>query len=297
MRACLALFLFTAVATLAACGDDDGAETPDATAPDAAVPDAPEPDITVGINFAAHVNGQPFACGGSYPGVGTTAATYVGTDFRFYVHDVRLVTAGGDVALALAVDAYQTASGIALLDFETNESPCQMGTTATHTQVFGYLPPGTIATGVKFKLGVPFAENHLDATTAVAPMNVPGMFWAWSSGYRFLKADGTVNGAGFNLHLGSTGCPAAGQTPPATACTSPNVVDVELAGFDWTTDTIVADVGALLADEDVSVNTAETAPGCMSFPGDPECDTVLPKLALPYGEAAAGAQAFFSVAK
>jgi uncharacterized repeat protein (TIGR04052 family) len=289
MRACLSLIL---VSALAACGDNHES-TADAGPPDAGDLDAG--DLAITVHFAAHVGGQPFACGGSYPGIGTTDATYVGTDFRFYVHDVRLTGPAGDTPLALSVNDWQTAAGIALLDFETNQSPCQMGTTATNRELVGTIAPGSY-TGIKLRLGVPFAANHLDATTAVAPMNVPGMFWAWSSGYRFLKADGTVNGAGFNLHLGSTGCPATGQTPPATACTSPNVVDVELAGFDWTTDTIVADVGALLADEDVTVNTAETAPGCMSFPGDPECDTVLPKLALPYGETAAGAQAFFSVA-
>jgi uncharacterized repeat protein (TIGR04052 family) len=287
MRACLLILLFT----LVACGDNhDGAPG----AADAAPPDAG--DLAVTVRFAAQVDGQPFACGASYPGIGTTGATYVGTDFRFYVHDVRLTGPAGDTPLALTVSDWQTADGIALLDFETNVSPCQMGTTATNSELTGTVPAGTY-TGIALRVGVPFAANHIDATTAVSPMNVPGMFWAWSSGYRFLKADGTVDGAGFNLHLGSTGCPAAGQTPPATACASPNVVDVALADFSFATDTIVADVGALLADEDLTVNTAQTAPGCMSFPGDPECDTVLPKLALPYGEVPAGAQAFLSVAK
>jgi uncharacterized repeat protein (TIGR04052 family) len=296
MRASLAVALALSC-PLAACGDDgDGA--PDAapgidaaSAPDAAT------DVNVFLDFSARVNGAPFACGQSYPGVGATGATYVGTDFRFYVHDVRLIGPRGDVPVALEVGPYQAASGTALLDFENGEGPCQMGTSYSHTQLFGWAPPGTTGiTGVRFKLGVPFAENHLDATTAAAPLNVPAMYWAWSSGYKFLKADGTVNGAGFNLHLGSTACPATGQSPPTGPCTNPNVVEVTLDDFDYQTEVIVADVGALLVDEDVSVNTAETAPGCMSFPGDPECDTVLPKLGLPYGDVAAGDQAFFTAA-
>jgi uncharacterized repeat protein (TIGR04052 family) len=284
----------------ASCGDaPPGTPTdapdgmPDAAAPDT-MPDTPTA-LAVTIPFAARVNGAAFACGQSYANVGSTAATYVGIDFRFYVHDVRVIGPSGDVPVTLDVNAFQTAGGIALLDFETGGTGCQMGTVATHPAITGTVPIGTTYTGVKLRIGVPFANNHLDATLAVAPMNVPAMYWAWSSGYKFIKADGTANGQGFSLHVGSTGCPSSGTTPPGSPCASPNVIDVELTGFVPGTGVVVADVGRVLAEVDITVNTMDTAPGCMSFPGDPECDTVLPRLGLPYGAIPAGPQQFLSV--
>ncbi len=38
------------------------------------VPDA-APTAQVALNFAAQINGQPFACGESYPAVGITGST------------------------------------------------------------------------------------------------------------------------------------------------------------------------------------------------------------------------------
>jgi uncharacterized repeat protein (TIGR04052 family) len=276
---------------LTACGDDSGDAPPDAGAPDAVPPDAAP--LAVTIPFEAVVNGAPFACGQTYQGVGASDAAYVASDFRFYVHDVRLLGAGGAVAVTLDANEWQ-GSGVALLDFEDGGVGCQMGTTGTHTAITGTVPPGSY-TGVAFRVGVPFAQNHLDGTTAPAPLNVPAMYWAWSSGYKFLKADGAVDGRGFNLHLGSTGCGTTGATPPTAPCASPNVADVSLPAFAVGTGTVVADIGAVLADADVAVNTENTAPGCMSFPGDAECDTILPKLGLQYGANPAGTQAFFTV--
>jgi uncharacterized repeat protein (TIGR04052 family) len=287
--------LACACALVPACGDDEHEHDHDVDAAisvDAAI-DAPAVQA-VALRFAAEVEGTPFACGQSFTGIGSAASNYVATDFRFFVHDLRLTGTGGEVPVALDVNEWQTADGIALLDFENGGTACQTGTTATHTAVTGTVPPGTY-TGISFKVGVPFARNHLDATTAQAPLNVPAMYWAWSSGYKFIKADGTVGGAGFNLHLGSTGCNATGSTPPSSPCTSPNVIDVTFTGYAPATSVIVADIGRVLADVDVSTNTAQTAPGCMSFPGDPECNTILPKLGLAYGGNPALAQSFFAL--
>ncbi|MBX3159655.1 MAG: metallo-mystery pair system four-Cys motif protein [Deltaproteobacteria bacterium] len=280
MRSCVALIL-----SCAACGGGDPPATDAPASHDAADPDAaPDAATTerLTIPFAARVNGAPFACGQTYAGVGSTAAAYTAIDFRFFVHDVTLVTADGDVPLTLDVDAFQTADGIALLDFENGGTGCQMGTVATHPALTGTVPIGTVFTGMRLTIGIPFAKNHLDATLALPPLNVPAMFWAWSSGYKFIKADGVANGSGFSLHVGSTGCSATGSMAPAQPCTSPNTIPVTLTGL-TPTSTIVADVGRLLTDVDITTNTMDTAPGCMSFPGDPECNTVMPKLALPYG--------------
>lgn len=272
---------------LVGCGDNiENYDHPDAASPDA----GPQ---SVSLAFAAEVGGAPFVCGQTYAAIGTAASPYVGADFRFYIHDVRLVGASGDVPISLDANAYQ-ADGLALLDFETGGTGCQMGSTGTHTTVTGSAPAGTY-TGIKFKVGVPFAKNHLDVATSAAPLNIPAMYWAWSSGYKFLKADGAVNNAGFNLHLGSTGCNGTGTTPPTAACTNPNIMDVSLTGYSPGSSVVVADVARALTGVDVSVNTVATAPGCMSFPNDPECNTVLPKLGLAYGANPAEAQTLFAV--
>ena len=283
---------------LAACGDDHDHDHVhiDAAAIDAAAPDAPTTQA-VSIRFAAKVGGAPFTCGQAYAGLGTSAASYVGADFRFFVSAPALIPTGGGapVPIALDVNANQTADGVALLDFETNTATCQTGDAATYTTLTGTVPVGSYD-GVAFTLGIPADRNHLDPALATAPYNAPGMLWAWQAGYKFVKIDGVVGGAGFNRHVGSTGCPGTDpQQPPTGACANPNRAAITLTGFDPATDTIVADIAPVLAGEDVAVNTAMTAPGCMSFPGDPECDTIFPKLGLPYGSAPAGTQLLFTV--
>lgn len=271
----------------AAIGDDDAPADPDA-APDAAT------TVLVTIPFVAKVDGAAFACGQSYPSIGSTGATYIARDFRFFVHAVRLIGPAGEVPVTLEVNPFQTADGIALLDFETGGGGCQMGTVATHTAITGTVPFGTTYTGIALVIGVPFASNHLDATLAVAPMNVPAMYWAWSSGYKFIKVDGDAAGSGFSLHIGTTGCGTTGTTPPGSPCANPNLIPITLTGM-TATSVVVADVARVLADVDITTNTINTAPGCMSFPGDPECDTVMTKLALPYAAIPAGPQLFLSV--
>jgi uncharacterized repeat protein (TIGR04052 family) len=289
-RSLLSVLALSFVTQLAACGDNSS-DSPDAQGQGDAAPNEPQP---VTLQFAAKVGGTSFACGQTYAGIGTTAANYVASDFRFYVHDVRLVGAGGSVPVTLDVNEWQNA-GVALLDFEDGTADCQMGSEPTHTALTGMAPAGSY-TGIELKVGVPFDQNHLDATTATAPLNIPAMYWAWASGHKFLKMDGVVGGQGFNLHLGSTGCTAANpMAPPASPCTNPNVMTVSLTGFTPGTNTIVADPAPVLADVDVTTNTTTTAPGCMSFPNDPECTTVLPHLGLAYGTTPAGTQVLFTV--
>ena len=268
-----------------ACGDNVREEA------DAAVDAGPQ---TVALTFAARVNGSPFACGQTYAGVGMAGSSYTGTDFRFYISNIRLLSSSSEVSVELEVNDYQR-DGVALLDFETGGTGCQQGSPGTHTAVTGTVPAASGPfTGIAFTVGIPFEKNHLDVTTATPPLDVPAMFWAWSSGYKFLKADGAVAGQGFNLHLGSTGCDTMGTTP-ATTCSNANSMPITLSGFSPDSSVVVADVARVLTDVDVSTNTMNTAAGCMSFPNDPECTTIFPKLGLAYGAAAAASQTLFTV--
>ena len=88
---------------------------------------------------------------------------------------------------------------------------------------------------------------------------------------------------GYNVHLGSTGCVSDGATSAPTAtCTFSNTPRICLAGFDSSSQTVGIQLDALLQDADISVNTPDTPPGCMSGNFDPECITILPKLGIDF---------------
>ncbi|MCA3418788.1 MAG: metallo-mystery pair system four-Cys motif protein [Roseomonas sp.] len=266
----------------------------------------------VAIRFAAQVNGAAFACGQSYPGLGSTHATATPTDFRFYVHDVQLLRADGSaVPISLSETPWQR-DGVALLDFESGQGPCAQGGNAPmNDALHGSVAPGSY-TGIRFTLGVPERHNHQDATVAPSPFNLTAMFWNWQNGYKFAKVDlrvgeampsattapahgGASGEGGFSLHLGSTQCAAAAPTQPGRDCRNPNRPIITLSGFDPLAAPVIADIGPVLAGVDITRNTQGTPPGCMSFPNDPECRTVLPALGLPYMDVAAGEQRFFRV--
>lgn len=267
----------------------------------------------VTLQFAAQVNGQAFACGQSYAGVGTTRSTITPSDYRFYVSEVQLIDASGRaVPVTLAQDGTWQRDGLALLDFENGSGPCRNGTAAMNSSVRGTVPAGRY-TGLRFTVGVPFAANHGDPTTAPSPLNLTAMFWNWQGGYKFIKFDtattgqpattaaphpqGGGNASGFSVHLGSTLCASPSRTQaPQAACDNPNRVTVQFDNFNVSTQTVVADIGRVLAGANVDVNAAGSSPGCMSFPKDADCPPVMGALGLAYdGVPAPGPQRMFSV--
>ena len=143
----------------------------------------------VALRFRATVDAQPFACGQSYSGIGTTKGTISVTDFRFYVHDVRLVDSSGrEVPVRLDSDDLWQSNGVALLDFEDGSGPCSNGNAELRDVVVGSAPVGSYS-GVRFKVGVPFDLNHRDLTQQPSPLSLSRMFWAWNSGYKFMRID------------------------------------------------------------------------------------------------------------
>lgn len=251
----------------------------------------PEAPLAVELQFAADVNGQAFSCGTSYASVGTLGTTITPVDFRFYVHNLRLVTSGGvEVPMELDQDGQWQLEDLALLDFENGSGPCVNGTTPTRSVVRGEVPAGEY-TGVRFTLGVPASLNHQDQSIAPPPLDIAALFWSWNGGYKFVRADHISDAQpnGWFVHLGSTGCTPGGspQTVP-TACAQQNRVEVSFSGFDVDSDVIVADLGRLLSGSNVTQNAA--APGCMSGPTDPECPAVLSGLGIGSSQ-----QVFFAV--
>lgn len=256
-------------------------------------------DQEVTLNFVAEIGGKPFSCSETYSGLGSTDAEIQATDFRAYISDVVMVKADGStVPVVLAQDIWQN-DATALLDFEDASGGCTNGTAQTNTSIRGTVPEGEY-TGVAFTVGVPFAANHGDPTTAPSPLDVTSMFWNWQFGYKFFRIDMVPTDRaedgpkGWFLHLGSTMCEAASKTEaPSAACGNPNHMRVTLNGTP--SQTIVIDPAPVVADVDLRANTPDTSPGCMSMPSDPDCDTVIPKLGLTFKDLPAAEQALFTV--
>ena len=273
------------------------------------------------LRFAGAVNGAPFACGKSYPNIGTTKSTITPSDFRLFVSAIELLTNEGKaVPVALNQDGVWQYKNIALIDFEDGSGPCSNGTKATHTEVTGAVPTGSY-TGMRFTMGVPFELNHGDPTVAPSPLNITAMFWNWQGGYKFFRADmastglsakpatkkmamehgakaahGHDDASGYSVHLGSTMCASASPTESPSSCKNPNRVTVTFTKFDVASNTIVADLGAILAGANVDHNTPDTSPGCMSFPKDADCPAVMNALGLPYdGKAPKSGQQLFTM--
>ena len=265
----------------------------------------------VEIRFAAQINGQAFECGKSYSGVGTTKSTITPSDFRLYVSQVVLLTTDGKaVPVALTQDKTWQLENIALLDFENGQGPCRNGTPAMNMSVRGSVPMGNYS-GVKFTVGVPFERNHGDPTVSPAPLSSTAMFWNWQGGYKFIKFDMASSGqpvvtappaahgggsaSGFSVHLGSTVCASASRTQAPSGCQNSNRMEIRLSDFNPANNVVAIDMGRVLANSNVDINTAGTSPGCMSFPKDADCPAVMGALGLAYdGAPATGPQRLIS---
>lgn len=246
------------------------------------------------LTFRGEVGGMEFACGRDYAGVGASATTFTAEDFRFYVHDLRVVGADGvQTPIALDDDGQWQDGDVALLDFEDGGSACGSGgNTPTNHVVRGTLPAdlGPI-TGVRFVVGVPPERNHLDSATQPSPLNLTTMFWSWMDGYKFVRIEGRTTGqpGGIAFHLGATGC--TGDARMGTrVCANTNLPEIALdvaseealgAGA------IVADLADLFATTDLDVDAGGLA-GCQSSESDPECATIFAELGL-----RGGTQRFF----
>lgn len=259
-------------------------------------------DQSVTIDFVAEIGGKPFSCTETYDGLGSTDASVTGTDYRMFVSAPALVHSDGSLQpIALEQDGKWQLDDVALLDFEDGTGGCNgTGNPDMNTSLRGTVPEGDYA-GLAFTIAVPFEQNHGDPTLAPAPLNATSMFWNWQGGFRFVRidlvpTDKTEQGPkGWFLHLGSTLCDAASKTESPSACANPNHVPVLFTGFDPETNVVVVDPAPVVAGADMRVNAPETSPGCMSFPGDADCVTVMEKLGLPYGDIPAGTQQLVSV--
>lgn len=234
----------------------------------------------VTVRFDGLINGASFPDDCSpVSGVGSDSSTVTPVDFSFYIHDVSLSGPDGPVTVDLASDGAYQDGRVALLDLSACDG------SPTNFTVKGTVPSGTYS-GLSFVLGVPEDLNHQDTNAAAAPLSYPPLQWNWRDGWKFARLDFSDANGSFFVHLGSTGTGAGGfgcgtgpgNAAPAQPCTNANRYSITLPGFDPTTDVVTADIGALVAQEPIGSvvgGAGRSQRGCMSSPGDPECDTIL----------------------
>ncbi len=63
-------------------------------------------------------------------------------------------------------------------------------------------------------------------------------------------------------------------------CANPNRPEITLTRFDASTQRIIVDTGALLANADLESNAEGTPEGCMGDPSDADCTPILEALGL-----------------
>jgi uncharacterized repeat protein (TIGR04052 family) len=210
------------------------------------------------------------------------------TDLRFYVHNLRLLTADGEErAVELDVDSWQQAN-LALIDLENGAGNCLNGTTVLNTSLRGAVT-GTEFRGLVFTLGVPFSSNHGDPLIAAAPLGDADMHWHWRGGYKFFRAGIRTADDSFWIHLGSTGC--EGTIQNITGCAAPNRVEVRLEDFRYG-DSVAVDLAALVSEETLS----DLEPSdCSSGPAESSCTESFAAFGLSHAGSDAGPQQVFVV--
>lgn len=247
------------------------------------------------IEVRGRVGAEAFECGRTYEGLGRSGSELELRDFRLYVHDVRLIRAGDgrEVPLRLDDDGQWQRDGVALLDFEDGSGPCAGGGNPNlNARLVGSAPAGAYA-GLRFRFGVPFDLNHDNAATAAPPLSLSSMFWSWNGGYKFIRLDGSTPALpSWRVHIGSTGC-EGDSMGNVSACLHDNRSDIELSGFDPSSDALVVDLAGLLEGADLDSNVADTPEGCMSTPEDTDCEPIFHNLGLPYGGAPSPGQRTF----
>lgn len=228
------------------------------------------PQQAIEIPFEPRFGAQRFSCD-------TRVAGMAMTDLRFYVHDLRLLSAGGgETPVTLLENPPWQNAEVALLDFENGAAGCTNGTQELNTVIRGRVPAGEYA-GLKFRLGVPEHLNHADPLRAGAPLNYSFMHWHWQTGYKFLRAGVAGDGDGFWMHLGSSRCEGAAGN--VTGCRSENRPVAELTGYVPGSDIVEVDLQQLVRGIDFADGTPSD---CSSGPAEAECETPFAALGVDF---------------
>jgi len=287
-RVVAGLVLCSCLIQLTACG---GSSSNDYSAADNAV----SRDISIPFSAVALTasGDAEISCDTVFT-VGTGSTDVTLEDFRFFIHDLQLVTSSGDsVPVTLEQNDWQNGA-VALLDFQNKADKCSGDAKPLHTTITGtYADDGSAITGLRFRIGVPENRNHLLSAAQPSPLNIASLFWSWQSGYKFMRLDFAPAGGGtftagpnvgnsysaWNFHLGSTGCSGDPQTGATVSCSNLNRPAIELDGFVLETGRVQLNYSALVASNNLTEDSGG-APGCMSGVTDAECNDMFTALGL-----------------
>lgn len=233
------------------------------------------------IEFSARVGNEVIRCQEmttSTVGTANTIPTF--KDIRMFISQVALLNEQGEIVdVVLTQDGKWQYQNVALLDFETGSETCANGNPDTNSIIKGTVPEGDYA-GIQFTLGVPMELNHygIDGDDSVSPLDVTGMNWSWQNGHKHIRMDI----AGWNIHLGTTGCETVQGKDEEVDCSSsrPNRPTYQFDKFNPASNVVVLDYQRLVASSDVSVNTDSTPLGCMSSSVDADCQNIFRNLGL-----------------
>lgn len=234
------------------------------------------------LRSSATLGGEKARCGQSYNGATGLRTGFELADARLFLSEIELYRneSGTWESLELMESPWQH-EGVVLLDYENARGACEsFGSQGTNEMIVGRLPKGSYG-GLRFTVGVPAAQNHIDPTTAKGPLAETGMFWTWQGGYKFLKVDLSLEGGTrYNVHLGSTGCKsAAPMIAPDTACARPNRSRITLFPFDPYSEELELVLDALMVA--TPHKATERSPGCMgSLEEAAHCEELMPRLGL-----------------
>lgn len=270
---------------LSACSEDTKTITETVSVPD-------NTTRSVSVAFEAVSGTTPIACGTTLTSLGTASTSAPVRDFRYYVHDVKLVKADGSTTPVTLDQNTHQLGNVALIDHtggKCDDIPAP--STTLGSTVTGKIPnDGAVYTGLEFTVGVPQSMNHRDRVAAAAPLNIQALHWNWQGGYKHatleVKPDGGItrptdpaySNTVFNIHLGSTGC-TNNTTTGTGSCTKNNRPIISLTGFTLGTSKVRLDYAALVAGSKLTEDGGGPA-GCMSGTTDPECDVLFDKLGL-----------------
>ncbi|HKP62590.1 MAG TPA: MbnP family copper-binding protein [Polyangiales bacterium] len=218
---------------------------------------------SVTIRFQAKFGERDLDCDASYtlPSLGTTSIRPA--DFRFFVQEVRLISASGHEEPVIFDDRPPAQTrDVALIDLTEQTGPCRSGTSALNTTITGKVARGTYR-GIRFVNGVPESLNHQDLAEAKPPLDDATTNWGWTLGYRFIltglvvapgdvtDADGGVapQAGASVVHVGAVGC--SGSTKNGFTCAQPNRNQIALDSFDPEKNVIVADLARVFAGVDL----------------------------------------------
>lgn len=205
------------------------------------------------IQFEAKVGAARFVCGQTFANVGTNKSSIDPVDFRFYVHNLRLIDLeGNQVPVTIPDRELWQAQGVALLDFENDGGSCRFGGDPGLNSVVTGTAPGGFYKGLRFTLGVPADLNHQDPLSLGAPFQSGGMQWNWLTGFKFLALEFRSGESSGLLHIGSTACKGGGPDP--VACSKSNRAEIFLPNFEPGVSRIAADLGVVFANSDLSVD-------------------------------------------